>query len=65
VADMSRAPKAIHSTLDCQFDQTAKGRMLKLLNVIDEYSRECLATDVARSIDADALLASLERLAAA
>ena len=27
--------------LDFQFDQTADGRMLKLLNVIDEYTREC------------------------
>ena len=26
--------------LDFQFDQTADGRMLKLLNVIDEYTRE-------------------------
>ena len=28
--------------------------MLKLLNVIDEYSRECLAIDVERAIDAKA-----------
>jgi hypothetical protein len=27
--------------------------MLKFLNVVDEYTREALATDVARSIDAD------------
>jgi hypothetical protein len=39
--------------LDFQFDQTSDGRNLKLLNVIDEYSRECLALDVERSIDAD------------
>jgi putative transposase len=50
--------------LDFQFDQTADGRMLKLLNVIDEYSRECLAIDVERSIDADGVVACLERLAA-
>ena len=37
---------------------------LKLLNVVDEYSRECLAIDVARSIDADGVVATLERLAA-
>src|ERR1017187_1920564 len=37
--------------------------MLKLLNVIDEYSRECLAIDVGRSIDADGVVACLERLA--
>ncbi len=48
--------------LDFQFDQTAEGRMLKLLNVIDEYSRECLAIEVERSIDADGVVACLERL---
>ena len=50
--------------LDFVFDQTADGRMLKLLNVIDEYTRECLAIDVERSIDADAVVACLERLTA-
>ena len=50
--------------LDFQFDQTANGRNLKLLNVIDEYSRECLAIDVERAIDADGVVACLERLAA-
>ena len=49
---------------DFQFDQTADGRVLKLLNVIDEYSREALAIDVARSIDADGVVACLARLAA-
>lgn len=49
--------------LDFQFDQTADGRQLKLLNVIDEYSRECLAIDVDRSIDADGVVRCLERLA--
>ena len=38
--------------------------MLKLLNVIDEYSREALAIDIERSIDADGVVACLERLAA-
>ncbi len=49
---------------DFQFDQTEDGRMLKLLNVIDEYTRECLASDVDRSIDADGVVACLDRLAA-
>ena len=39
--------------LDFQFDQTSDGRMLKLLNVIDEFSRESLAIDIGRSIDAE------------
>ncbi|MHB2023363.1 MAG: IS3 family transposase [Mycobacteriales bacterium] len=49
---------------DFQFDQTADGRMLKLLNVIDEFTRECLAIEVDRSIDADGVVACLDRLAA-
>ena len=49
--------------LDFQFDQTSDGRMLKLLNVIDEYTRECLAIDTERAIDADGVVACLERLA--
>lgn len=49
--------------LDFQFDQTSDGRMLKLLNVIDERSRECLAIETARSIDADGVVAVLDRLA--
>jgi len=49
--------------LDFQFDQTTDGRMLKLLNVIDEHTRECLAIDVNRSIDADGVVRCLDRLA--
>ena len=33
------------------------------MNVIDEYSRECLAIDVARSIDGDGVVRCLDRLA--
>jgi len=49
--------------MDFQFDQTADGRTLKILNVVDEFTREALATDVARSIDADGVVGCLERLA--
>ena len=49
--------------LDFQFDQTTDGRMLKLLNVVDEHTTECLAIEVDRSIDADGVVAVLERLA--
>ncbi len=38
--------------LDYQFDTTSDGRTLKLLHVVDEYTREALAMRVARSIDA-------------
>ena len=49
--------------VDFQFDQTRDGRNLKILNVIDEFTRECLAIDVERSIDADDVVSCLERLA--
>ena len=48
--------------LDFQFDQTADGRTLKLLNVIDEFTRECLTIEVDRSIDADAVVTCLEKI---
>jgi putative transposase len=50
--------------MDFQFDVTVDGRTLKLLNVIDEFTRECPAVVVDRSIDADAVVAVLDRLAA-
>jgi hypothetical protein len=39
--------------LDYQFDQTQDGRRLKLLNVVDEHTREALTIAVDRRIDAD------------
>jgi putative transposase len=51
--------------MDFQFDTTTDGRTVKMLNVIDEYTRECLAIEVARSIDADGVVAVLDRLAIA
>ena len=49
---------------DFQFDQTADGRALKLLNVVDEFTRESLAMLVERYIDADATVTTLDRLVA-
>jgi len=48
--------------LDFQFDQTADGRLLKLLNVVDEHTREALAMVAARSIDADATVETLDQV---
>ena len=56
------APNALWA-MDFQFDTTAEGRTLKLLNIVDEYTRECPAIVVDRSIDADNVVATLERLA--
>jgi transposase InsO family protein len=50
--------------LDFQHDATTDGRELKFLNVIDEFTREALAIECARSIDADQTVAILKRLVA-
>ena len=49
--------------MDFQFDTTADGRTLKLLNVIDEFTREALAIEVDRAINADGVVDVLDRLA--
>jgi putative transposase len=51
--------------IDFQFDQTADGRILKLLHVVDEFTREALAVECDRRIDADRTVAVLDRLVAA
>jgi putative transposase len=50
--------------LDYQFDQTQDGRRLKLLNIVDEHTREALVIKVDRSIDADATVGVLDQLVA-
>lgn len=50
--------------LDFQHDATEDGRELKFLNVVDEFTREALAIEVDRSIDAEETVRVLERLAA-
>ena len=47
--------------MDFQFDTTADGRTLKMLNLIDEFTREALAINVDRCIDADGVVDILER----
>jgi putative transposase len=42
--------------------RTSDGRAIRLLTVIDEYTRECLAIDVARRITADDVLERLSGL---
>ncbi len=64
-ADRLRAAAPDHVwALDFQFDQTADGRILKLLHVVDEFTREALAIECHRRIDADKTVATLERLVA-
>lgn len=63
-ADRLRAERCGHVwAIDFQFDQTLGGRQVKLLNVVDEFTREALAMDVATSITADDTVRTLERLA--
>ncbi|MCY4747511.1 IS3 family transposase [Pelomonas sp. UHG3] len=47
---------------DFVFDTTATGQQLKCLTVIDEYTRECLPIDVARSIRSKRVIEVLSRL---
>jgi putative transposase len=48
--------------LDYEFDQTEDGHRLKLLNIVDEHTREALAISVGRCIDADATVAVLDQV---
>jgi putative transposase len=65
-ADRLRAERPDHVwALDYQFDVTASGRVIKLLHVVDEFTRESLADVVEHSIDADATVAALDRIAGA
>jgi putative transposase len=49
--------------LDYQFDVTATGTTIKFLHVVDEHTRESLADLVDHSIDADATVACLDKVA--
>src|SRR3954468_22318679 len=63
-ADRLRAQRPGHVwAIDFQFDQAVNGRAIKLLNIVDEFTREALAMDVATSITADDTVKTLERLA--
>jgi transposase InsO family protein len=47
---------------DFMIDHTADGRAFKILNIIDEYTRECLAAVVARKIKAQGVIDTLFNL---
>ena len=62
-ADRLRAERPDHVwALDYQFDVTATGRVIKVLHVVDEFTRESLADLVDHSIDADATVACLDKI---
>ena len=58
--------KAAHTnhvwSIDFLFDRTGDGRQLKIMPVIDEFTRECLAIDVCRSINSQRVITVLEQL---
>ena len=56
------APNVIWA-MDFQFDQTSDLRTIKMLNFIDEFTRECLAIDFSRSITAEDVVTRLDQLA--
>jgi len=43
-------------------DRTADGRAFRLLNIVDEYTRECLSTDVGRRLTSEDVLYRLTDL---
>jgi putative transposase len=47
---------------DFAMDATEDGRRLKIMPIVDEYSRECLALEAERSITAKDVIATLDRL---
>jgi putative transposase len=47
---------------DFVMDLTQDGRRLKIMPVVDEYTRECLSIDVERSITAEDVVATLASL---
>lgn len=49
-------------TYDFVFDQTLAGRSLKMLTLIDEYTRECLAVEVGVSIKSERVRQILEKV---
>ena len=51
--DAPHCPHRAIWAMDFQFDKTSDLRPLKMLNIVDELTRECLSIDVARSITAD------------
>ena len=61
--DRLRAERPDHVwAFDFQFDVTDDGRAVKLLYVVDEFTREALAMEAERRIDADKVVDVLDRI---
>ena len=58
-----RAERPSHVwSYDFVFDRTADGRPVRILAIVDEYTRECLSLDVARRLRSDDVLERLAQL---
>jgi hypothetical protein len=55
-----RSPCHSHTRYDFVLDRTHNGRPIRMLTIVDEFTRECLAIDVARRLNSEDVL---ERLA--
>ncbi|MBW4077174.1 MAG: transposase [Acidobacteria bacterium] len=64
IGAMSRIRFNVIRVMNLQFDETRDGRQLKLLDIQDILTGECLAVEVARSITGDDLMNVLDRLVA-
>jgi putative transposase len=61
--DRLRAERPDHVwAFDFQFDVTDDGRAIKLLYVVDEFTREALAMEAERRIDGDRVVEVLDRI---
>ena len=47
---------------DCVMDRTADGRAFRMLTIVDEFTRECLAIDVSRKLTSEDVLERLSDL---
>ncbi len=55
-----RAERPNHvGSVDFVFDRTHDGRPIRMLVIVDEYTRECLAIDVARTLRSEQVLERL------
>ena len=58
-------PKTVNErwSVDFMSDQLANGRRFRIFNIVDDYSRECVAQVVDFSISGERLTRELDRLA--
>ena len=69
IASVGRTPQGVAQRLNEQWsmdfvhDRTEEGRSLRVLTVVDNFSRECLALEADRSLSGERVAATLEQVA--